>query len=156
MTGTIELDAFLFGIISAVSLPLGALLALKWTPKPKVLASMMAIGAGALLAALTIDLVSVSLERGHFFPLAAGMILGGIFFVLLDKIVNSQGGFLRKTATMLTHISRKQTNRQKLFFKQLSKVKFFHNLSPSKVQLIIPYLHRFHYREGKLIVHEGD
>jgi zinc transporter ZupT len=156
MTGIIELDAFLFGIISAVSLPLGAILALKWVPRPKVLASMMAIGAGALLAALTIDLVSVSLEQGHFYPLAAGMILGGLFFVMLDKIVNSQGGFLRKTATILTHIARKQTNRQKLLFRQLSKIKFFHNLSPSKVQLITPYLHRFHYREGKLIVHEGD
>jgi zinc transporter ZupT len=156
MTGIIELDAFLFGIISAISLPLGAILALKWVPRPKVLASFMAIGAGALLAALTIDLVSVSLERGHFYPLAAGMIFGGIFFVMLDKIVNSQGGFLRKTATILTHISKKQTNRQKLLFRQLSKVKFFHNLSPSKVQLITPYLHRFHYREGKLIVHEGD
>lgn len=101
MTGIIELDAFLFGIISAVSLPIGALIALKWTPKPKVLASMMAIGAGALLAALTIDLVAVSVEKGHFYPLAIGMIMGGLFFVLLDKIVNSQGGFLRKTATHL-------------------------------------------------------
>jgi hypothetical protein len=34
----------------------------------------MAIGAGALLAALTIDLVSVSLSKGHFYPLAIGMI----------------------------------------------------------------------------------
>jgi zinc transporter ZupT len=156
MTGIIALDAFLFGIISAISLPIGAFIALKWTPRPKVLASMMAIGARALLAALTIDLVSVSLEEGHFFPLACGMIIGGVFFVILDKIVNSQGGFLRKTATILTHIAKKQTNRQKLLFKQLSKVKFFHNLSPSKVQLITPFLHRFHYREGKLIVHEGD
>jgi hypothetical protein len=64
MTGIIELDAFLFGIICTVPLPLGAILALKWTPKPKVLASMMAIGAGALLAALTIDLVAVSVEKG--------------------------------------------------------------------------------------------
>jgi zinc transporter ZupT len=156
MTGIIELDAFLFGIISAVSLPLGAIIALKWTPKPKVLASMMAIGAGALLAALTIDLVAVSVEKGHFYPLAFGMIIGGLFFVLLDKIVNSQGGFLRKTATILTHISAKQTNRQKKLFKQLSKVKFFHNLTPSKAQLIIPYLHRYLYRQGKIMVHEGD
>lgn len=156
MTGIIELDAFLFGLISAVSLPLGALLALKWTPKPKVLASMMAIGAGALLAALTIDLVAVSVEKGHFYPLATGMIAGGLFFVLLDKIVNSQGGFLRKTATILTHISAKQTSRQKKLFHQLSKVKFFHNLTPSKAQLIIPYLHRYLYRQGKIMVHEGD
>jgi zinc transporter ZupT len=156
MTGIIELDAFLFGIISAFSLPLGALIALRWTPKPKVLASMMAIGAGALLAALTIDLVAVSVDKGHFYPLASGMITGGLFFVFLNKIVNSNGGFLRKTATILTHITAKQSKRQKKLFHQLSKVNFFHNLTPSKAQLIIPYLHRFLYREGKIMVHEGD
>ena len=156
MTGIIELDAFLFGIISAVSLPLGVLIAFAWTPKPKVVASLMAIGAGALLAALTIDLVSTSIEKGHFYPLALGMILGGLFFVFLNRIVESKGGFLRKTATTLTHIHRKKTNRQKLFFKQLSKVKFFHNLSPSKAQLIIPYLNRYYYRQGKIMIHEGD
>jgi zinc transporter ZupT len=156
MTGIIELDAFLFGIISAVSLPLGAILAFKWTPKPKVLASFMAIGAGALLAALTIDLVAVSVEKGHFYPLAAGMIIGGIFFVLLNNIVNNKGGFLRKTATILTHITSKQSKRQKLLFKQLSKVSFFNNLSPSKGQILVPYLHRYHYRQGKVMVHEGD
>jgi zinc transporter ZupT len=156
MTGIIELDAFLFGIISAVSLPIGVLIAFVWTPKPKVVASLMAIGAGALLAALTIDLVSTSIEKGHFYPLALGMIMGGLFFVLLNKIVDNNGGFLRKTATTLTHIYRKKTFRQKLFFKQLSKVKFFHNLSPAKAQLIIPYLNRYLYREGKIMIHEGD
>jgi zinc transporter ZupT len=156
MTGILELDAFLFGIISAVALPLGAILAFLWTPKPKVLASMMAIGAGALLAALTIDLVAVSVGRGHFYPLAVGMIAGGIFFVLLNKVVNSKGGFLRKTATTLTHIVGRQNKRQKLIFKQLSKVGFFHNLPPSQAQILIPYLTRNHYRQGKFLVHEGD
>lgn len=156
MTSIIELDAFLFGIISAVALPLGAILAFNWTPKPKVLASMMAIGAGALLAALTIDLVAVSVGKGHFYPLAIGMITGGIFYVLLNKIVNSKGGFLRKTATTLTHIMSKQNKRQKLLFKQLSKVSFFNNLKPLQVQQIVPYMHRFHYRQGKIMVHEGD
>ncbi len=156
MTGILGLDAFLFGIISAIALPFGATLAFRWTPKPKVLASMMAIGAGALLAALTIDLVAVSVEKGHFYPLAIGMIAGGLFFVLLNYLVNSKGGFLRKTATTLSHISVQQNKRQKLLFKQLSKVKFFHNLSPSQAQLLIPYLHRYHYRQGKLMVHEGD
>jgi zinc transporter ZupT len=156
MTGIIALDAFLFGIITTIPLPIGSLLALKWTPKPKVQASMMAIGAGALLAALTIDLVAVSVEKGHFYPLAIGMIAGGLFFVFLDKIVNSRGGFLRKTATILTHITSHQNNRQKKLFRQLSKVLFFHNLSPSKANLIIPYLNRYYYRQGKIMVHEGD
>lgn len=156
MTGVLQLDAFLFGILSAVALPLGALLAFKWTPKPKVLASMMALGAGALLAALTIDLVAESMEHGHFYPLAGGMIIGGLFFSLLNSIVNGKGGFLRKTATTLTHITRKQNNRQKMLYNQLSKVHFFHNLTPSQAQHLIPLLNRFRYREGKMMVHEGD
>lgn len=156
MTGIIELDAFLFGIISAVALPLGALLALKWTPKPKVIASMMAIGAGALLAALTIDLVAVSVDKGHFYPLAVGMVTGGIFFVLLNKIVNSKGGFLRKTATIITHITTKKNDRQKKLIDRLSKVSFFHNLTSESVQLLLPHLNRYRYREGKIMAHEGD
>jgi zinc transporter ZupT len=156
MTGIMGLDAFLFGIISAISLPLGVLIAFFWTPKPKMLASLMAIGAGALLAALTIDLVATSMDKGHYYPLAIGMITGGLFFVLLNKIVDNKGGFLRKTATTLTHIHKKNSFRHKLFFKQLSKVKFFHNLSPSKAQLIIPYLNRYLYRQGKIMIHDGD
>jgi zinc transporter ZupT len=35
-------------------------------------------------------------------------------------------------------------------------VLFFHNLSPSKANLIIPYLNRYYYRQGKIMVHEGD
>lgn len=156
MTGIMGLDAFLFGIISAISLPMGVLIAFFWTPKPKILASLMAIGAGALLAALTIDLVATSIDKGHYYPLAIGMITGGIFFVLLNKLVENNGGFLRKTATTLTHIYRKKSYHQKLFFQQLSKVKFFHNLSPSKAQLLIPYLNRYMYRQGKIMIHEGD
>jgi CRP-like cAMP-binding protein len=156
MTGIMWFDAFVFGIISAISLPLGVLIAFIWTPKPKILASLMAIGAGALLAALTIDLVATTLGKGHYYPLAIGMISGGIFFVLLNKIVENKGGFLRKTATTLSHIHNKNKYRQKLFFKQLSKVNFFHNLAPSKAHLITPYLNRYLYRQGKIIVHDGD
>jgi zinc transporter ZupT len=156
MTGVMWVDAFMFGIISAVSLPIGVLIAFFWSPKPKVLASLMAIGAGALLAALTIDLVATSMEKGHYYPLAIGMITGGIFFALLNNLVDNKGGFLRKTATTLTHIHRKKSHHRKLFLQQLSKVRFFHNLSPSKAQLIIPYLNRYLYRQGKIVVHEGD
>jgi zinc transporter ZupT len=156
MTGVLSLDAFLFGLISAAALPLGALLSFKWTPKPRVLAAMMALGAGALLAALTIDLVAESMEHGQFYPLAVGMMIGGIFFAILNSLVNGKGGFLRKTATTLTHITRKQTIRQKLLFSRLSKIGLFRSLPPSQVHHLIPYLHRFQYRAGKMMVHEGD
>jgi zinc transporter ZupT len=78
------------------------------------------------------------------------------YFLLLNSVVNGQGGFLRKTATTLTHITRKQNTRQKLLFKQLSRIKFFQVMSPAEVHHLIPYLNRFRYREGKMMIHEGD
>ena len=73
---SMPLQAFMFGLISAASLPLGALVAYVWSPGNRVIAGMMAFGSGALLAALTIDLVAEALERGDFFPLAIGCLVG--------------------------------------------------------------------------------
>jgi zinc transporter ZupT len=135
---------------------LGALLAFKWTPKPKVLAAFMAMGAGALLAALSIDLVAESLEHGHFYPLAIGMIIGGIFFAILNSIVNSKGGFLRKSSTTRSHLTIAHNNRQRALIERLGNVSLFRKLPPSEVHHLLPFIHRFQYRAGKVLVHEGD
>ena len=62
------------------------------------------LGGGALLAALTIDLVATALARGHFTPLAAGSIVGGLLFIGLNEVVNDYGGFLRKASTTITYL----------------------------------------------------
>jgi len=59
-----SLNAFAIGLFSAASLPLGALVAMFWIPRQKIIAVLMAFGGGALLAALTIDLVCKNLENG--------------------------------------------------------------------------------------------
>ena len=69
---SLALQAFVFGLISAASLPLGALVALVWSPRPRIVASLMAFGGGALLAALTLDLVGEALHKGAFYALAGG------------------------------------------------------------------------------------
>jgi hypothetical protein len=71
LAGSILLTAFLMGIISASSLPFGALTAAFWHPSDRVTAILMAFGGGALLAALTIDLVASAVAQGHFHALAA-------------------------------------------------------------------------------------
>ena len=73
--------AFWMGILNAVSLPMGALASGFWTPSDRASAVLMAFGSGALLAALTIDLVASALERGHFNALALGAVGGGLLFV---------------------------------------------------------------------------
>jgi hypothetical protein len=56
-----------------------------------------------VLAALTIDLIAPGVDRGHFEDLAAGAILGGLLFKVLDWLVNRQGGYLRKPSTAMTY-----------------------------------------------------
>ena len=62
--------AFSMGIISACSLPLGTLTTLLWRPDDRSVGVLMAFGGGALLAALTIDLVGSALAKGEFYWLA--------------------------------------------------------------------------------------
>src|SRR5262249_44928818 len=87
MTDALTARAFTLGVISAISLPLGAIAAMAWTPRARTVAAMMAFGAGALLAALTIDLVAETLRRGAFYPLATGCLVGCALFAVLNQLV---------------------------------------------------------------------
>jgi CRP-like cAMP-binding protein len=97
------LSATVFGLLSAASLPLGAAVGVLWRPPDRVMAVLLAFGGGALLAALTIDLIAPGVDRGHFEDLALGALLGGVLFKLLDWLVNRQGGYLRKPSTAMTY-----------------------------------------------------
>ena len=99
----VVLTALMFGLLSAVSLPLGAALGVSWRPPDRVVAVMLAFGGGALLAALTLDLVAPGIDRGHFVDLAVGAVIGGLLFKGLDRAVNRRGGYLRKPSTALQH-----------------------------------------------------
>ena len=87
---------FWYGIISAVSLPAGTLIGLWLKPSNKWTSSLMAFGAGALLAALTLVLVADGMKKAGFAPLGLGCMTGALLFMFLNKVLNSSGGFLRK------------------------------------------------------------
>jgi len=95
--------ALFYGLVSAATLPLGAAVGVAWRPPERVMAVLIAFGGGALLAALTIDLVAPGVDRGHFGDLALGAVLGGLLFKLLDHLVNRKGGYLRKPSTAMTY-----------------------------------------------------
>ena len=52
------ITALLFGLLSAATLPVGAGPGLLWRPPNRIMAVLLAFGGGALLAALTIDLIA--------------------------------------------------------------------------------------------------
>ncbi len=111
--------ALTLGAVSAASLPLGSLLGLKVRFSQRSIAAFGAFGAGALIAALSVELVaptslavteerrvgSTSHAQVNFIALILGGTVGGTLFVALDTVVNQKGGYLRKMATTMAHMA---------------------------------------------------
>ena len=96
---TYFLWACALGAISAISLPLGSWVGLRWKFSSQWISIFAAFGGGALLAALSVELVApttMALTEGgghgnareEFFALIVGCIGGGLLYVLLNGSVN--------------------------------------------------------------------
>jgi CRP-like cAMP-binding protein len=148
--------AFVVGLISACSLPLGALATSVWRPSDRSTAILMAFGGGALLAALTIDLVGSALDKGHFNALAVGAVLGGLIFVTLNRIVNDYGGFLRKASTTIYHLRRKEYQRLRRIARQLNRAELFHELTTRDYKGLAASVQTRQLSRGEAVFHAED
>lgn len=149
-------EAFYYGIISACSLPLGCLTILLWKPSDRVIAFLMAFGGGALLAALTIDLVANTLEKGDFYPLAAGCIVGGLVFIALNQVVNDFGGFVRKASTRVHHIRRLKYRRFKDILLAIKRVDVFKHLQDEELKVLSEDIYHWDVKKDTLIFSQGE
>ncbi|MEA3244417.1 MAG: cyclic nucleotide-binding domain-containing protein [Pseudomonadota bacterium] len=150
------LTAFLLGLVSAVSLPLGTISSAFWRPSDRAIAFLMAFGGGALLAALTIDLVASAVEVGQFTSLGIGCILGGLLFVLLNELVNDYGGFVRKASTTFYYLRKEKHRGSIAILKNLRKPGIFEGLTIKEYRALAASMVRRHFKQGELIYHEGD
>lgn len=158
------------GLVSAVSLPLGAWIGLRKVPKPTTLSILAAFGAGALFAALTVELVApkvMAIAHGagahpsgdsyeHFFALLIGLIIGGILFVVLDQIVNAHGGFLRKTSATLAHLRQYKRQRIKDALEDLSRFTLLRTLSPEHADILVEMIRPVTFYDGEIIAKAGE
>lgn len=127
---SVVLSSLFYGLISAATLPLGAAVGVAWRPPDRIAAVLLAFGGGALLAALTIDLIAPGVDRGHFAELALGAVLGGFLFKGLDHLVNRQGGFLRKPSTAMTYWRNKGRERLERLLRSVHRIQPLGELSP--------------------------
>jgi zinc transporter ZupT len=86
--------AWLFGTLSGLSLPIGAILGVLFSPvSPKICALMMAFGAGALLFAVTVELYGHALREVEkerlglieMFTTIFGALCGAAFYLVINK-----------------------------------------------------------------------
>lgn len=144
------------GIISAVSLPLGTLTLMHWRPSDRAQAVLMAVGGGALLAALTIDLVASAVAQGHFYFMAVGAVLGGLLFLGLNHLVNRSGGFLRKTSTTLVYLRGQRQRRLRHILSRMGRIAIFRELPERDLLRLADVIEAREFRAGELLYQQGD
>jgi CRP-like cAMP-binding protein len=154
--------AFLFGGLSALSLPLGAMAGLWLNPGLRLTAAIMAFGAGALLCALALELVVPALEhfpneplRG-FTWLALGAMFGCLLFLVLDHALGNMGAYLRKTSTIAARLKRIKRHHFRRILDKLSVLDLMVNLPPEDIRRVLSDIEKRVFRAGEVICHEED
>lgn len=162
--------AIALGAISAVSLPLGSLIGIQTNPRPRLISTLAAFGAGALIAALAVELVAPTVfalesPEGHsthgtpiagFLALVAGAVVGGLLFAILDRLVNARGGFLRRASSTISYLTERRRDRQMATLKDLAGFTLLANLPPEHVNTLVSMIQPVFYAEGEVIATQGE
>jgi zinc transporter ZupT len=149
---------------------MGSLVGVSTRLRPIIISILAAFGAGALIAALSVELVAPTMaalvskggDPNHgdphlsFYALIVGAILGGIFFVVLDQVVNAHGGFLRKTAPTLSHFRIHKRRRMRELLEELSRVSILHNVPAYHGDHLVEMVRPVTFRDGEVVFKPGD
>ena len=162
--------AVVLGAISAVSLPLGSLVGIYGNPRPFMVSTLAAFGAGALIAALSVELVAPTLfeleasgsgtdhgaSQRNFFALVLGAVLGGIVFTLLDRLLNMRGGFLRRTSSTIGYLTARQRDLELTILEDLAAFPLLKDLPPEHINRLVKMIQPERYQPGEVIAAEGE
>ncbi len=148
--------AFWFGAFTAVSLPLGSMLGIWLKPSARIVAALMAFGAGNLLSALTLELIEPAFVHQGFWPISIGCVLGGLVFVGLNAALENSGGYLRKASTLVAHIKKHKREKMQALLSKLSQVDILRALPPEDMHHIVPSIVERFFKTGDIVFRQGD
>jgi zinc transporter ZupT len=131
---------------------------------------LAAFGAGALIAALAVELVAPTVlalgadhggshhgdPKAHFYALVAGAVMGGSLFVILDRAVNAHGGFLRRSSKTIDYFTARKRDRQMQMLEELAPFPLLKDLSPEHINSLVSTIRKERFDPGKIIIREGD
>jgi CRP-like cAMP-binding protein len=162
-------DALIAGGLSglaALSLPIGAVIAILFRPPMRVVAIVMAFGSGALIHAVVTELAvdpaqqMVGLHKYEPFHtwivLALGFLAGGLAYVGLNAAVEKLGGGLPwKHKLRQRALDRKRAEVSPIL-EALSRSRIASSLSPQEAEQILPYVSAVDVRAGETVFRRGD
>jgi len=140
------LAALLFGALSSVSLPIGAIIGLWTKPSRRIISAVMSFGAGSLIAAISFELVKPAMDRREagFLPLAIGLLVGCLVFIALSRAADSKGAWARKRSTLLSMLKTTKRREANGILEKLGRIDILRSLPPDEVQAILPYVRSRH------------
>ena len=154
--------AFLFGGLSAASLPIGAAAGIWFNPSLRLTAAVMAFGAGALLCALALELVVPALAHFPDDPfqsfkwMAIGAMIGCLLFIGLDHLLANMGGYLRKHSTIAHRLKHSKKKQYRKILDKLSVLDLMLALPPDEIKRVVSDIEKRVFKAGELICHEED
>ena len=83
-------QALFFGIVGSSALVFGGALGAKWKAPPQVSGVFLAFASGTLLSALSFELFPEAVHLGGLAPAAAGLLVGGATFVVVNAWLDSR------------------------------------------------------------------
>ena len=90
------LAAGFWGFVGGVSLLIGALIGLYAGASQRIIAVVMAIGAGVLVSSVAFELMDEAYKTGGFDAASTGLLLGAVAYFAADQAVSRRGGKHRK------------------------------------------------------------
>lgn len=144
------------GAASASALPLGSALGLGWRPGARVTSALMAFGAGALLFALSVEIVAESLEHTGFLPLAVGALIGAGLFQGANQLLSRRGAFLRKVAVAARYLTREKQRSADALLERLARVELLQVLDSDQLARVVPAVRVVTLAAGETLFLEGE
>jgi ZIP family zinc transporter len=92
----ISIQAGLWGLLSGSALLIGAAVGWFVPMSRRVIAAIMAFGAGVLISALSFELMDEAWQRGGFAPVAGGFLGGALIYTVANKLLAARGAKHRK------------------------------------------------------------
>lgn len=169
MSSTLIIWAAILGAIAAGSMVLGAIVGITIPMSKATVGAMCGFGAGALISALALELVSPTVqalanadvaeravEIHHFITLLIAMVGGGLIFIMLDQLLSAHGGYLRKGAYVIAQHARNKTKRQADLMQSIGNSSFFSSMSPDMMQDLVKLLHPKFLVQDENLFSAGD
>ena len=88
--------AGLWGLLAGSALLIGALFAYFFKIPQRVVAAIMAFGAGVLLSAISLELMEESFNLGGYYSMVLGFIFGAVIFTVINAYLSKKGAKHRK------------------------------------------------------------